>query len=133
MATEYQGVLKQPLLFASGLKLVLVGFMKGVLFHTNLFCLIGAKVVSADPLVSHSSPHFQLHAFKQARPYRRAFALPGLARKRNGSLFPLVWEADGCYAAIHMPYPRNIGVLAGGLACAWTPSVSLIPLEGART
>src|SRR5262245_34271901 len=58
MATEHQGAIKQPLLFRGGLELIFVGFTDTLLFHTLVFCLIGAQpanIGTMAPLMGYST------------------------------------------------------------------------------
>jgi hypothetical protein len=55
VVAERQGTLKHPLLFRSGLQFVLVGLAYRLLFHTPLFCLIGAQTANMGALVAPQS------------------------------------------------------------------------------
>ena len=52
VAAEHQGTLKHPLLLGRGLELVFVGLVDALLFHTQLFCLIGKKPTTIGTIVA---------------------------------------------------------------------------------
>jgi hypothetical protein len=52
MTAEQQHALKHPLLLWSRLEFVLEGFVDVLLFHTCLFCLIGAKSTTISTFVA---------------------------------------------------------------------------------